>query len=182
MRHQYILLDRDGTLNVDVHYLSKPADLRLEHNVIPGLSKLAQAGFRFIVLTNQSGLARGLITQSALEGIHNAIDTLLESFQIKIDRYFVCPHHPDDDCICRKPKTGLAQQAQEAFDIDFSSAWMIGDKACDINLGKNITARTVLVRTGYGQKTEAEALCQPNAICDTLLEAADYILRHSTKP
>ena len=178
MGHRYILLDRDGTLNVDVHYLSNPVDLCLEPNVIAGLSQLTKAGFHLAVLTNQSGLARGLVTEASLEQIHNALDTLLKAAEITIDGYFVCPHHPDDNCACRKPRTELAQRAQKAFDIDFSSSWMIGDKACDINLGQAITTRTLLVRTGQGRKTETDAQCQPDAICDTLLEAAHYILAH----
>ena len=139
-------------------------------------------GFALLSSRTNPALPGDVLHKALLRKIHEGIDTLLEGDQIKIDKYFVCPHHPDDNCVCRKPKTGLAQQAQEAFNIDFSSAWMIGDKACDMDLGRAMTARTILVRTGYGRKTEAEALCQPDIICDTLLEAAEYIMAHEATP
>lgn len=174
---RYILLDRDGTINVDTHYLSDPDDLRLETGALEGLQRLRDLGFRFAVLTNQSGIARGYFTAERLGEIHDRLTALLAEHGIAVDGYFICPHGPDEDCTCRKPLPGLGQQAQQALGFDPAQAWMIGDKAADIGLGQAIGARTVLVRTGKGTKTEAAGLCTPTLVADTLADAARQIAR-----
>ncbi|WP_245176947.1 D-glycero-alpha-D-manno-heptose-1,7-bisphosphate 7-phosphatase [Haematospirillum jordaniae] len=173
---RYIMLDRDGTLNVDVHYLSDPDDLCLEQHAVAGLKALAGVGFRFVVLTNQSGIARGLLTPALLSDIHARLDAILALENIVIDGYFFCPHGPSDECMCRKPMPGLALEASRTLGFDPSASWMIGDKAADIGLGQAVGAGTVLVRTGKGIVTEAEQSCRPDLVADHLLDAARLIL------
>ena len=172
---RYILLDRDGTINVDTHYLSDPNDLRLETGVADGLRHLRDMGFRFAVLTNQSGIARGYFTRQRLDEIHQRLSEILAAEGIHIDGYFLCPHGPDEDCPCRKPLPGLGEQARTALGFDPTQAWMIGDKDADVGLGQALGARTVLVRTGKGAKTETAKTCTPTLIADTLADAARQI-------
>ncbi|GAB3122606.1 D-glycero-beta-D-manno-heptose 1,7-bisphosphate 7-phosphatase [Novispirillum itersonii] len=173
--HRYVLLDRDGTINVDTHYLSDPDELRLETDAVAGLCLLRDMGFRFAVLTNQSGIARGYFTRARLEEIHDRLTALLAEQGITLDGYFICPHGPDEDCPCRKPLPGLGEQARQALGFDPRQAWMIGDKDADIGLGQALGAKTVLVRTGKGAKTEAAGTCTPTLIADTLADAARQI-------
>lgn len=172
---RYILLDRDGTLNVDTHYLSDPADLRLETGAAEGLRHLRDLGFRFAVLTNQSGIARGYFSRERLDDIHARLSAMLAEEGITIDGYFICPHGPDQECPCRKPLPGLGEQARAALGFDPALAWMIGDKDADVGLGQALGAKTVLVRTGKGAKTEAAGTCTPTLIADTLADAARQI-------
>lgn len=177
---RYVLLDRDGTINVDVHYLSDPDNLRLERDAVAGLKLLSGAGFRFAVLTNQSGIARGFLTETRLQEIHARLDAMLALEQIRIDGYFFCPHSPLDGCGCRKPLPGLALEAARVLDFDPSASWMIGDKPADIGLGQAIGASTILVRTGKGMVTEAEQSCRSDIVADTLLDAACRILERES--
>lgn len=172
---RYVLLDRDGTINVDTHYLSDPEALRLETGAADGLRQLRDMGFRFAVLTNQSGIARGYFTRTRLDEIHDRLTAMLTAEGITIDGYFICPHGPDQDCPCRKPLPGLGEQARDALGFDPHQAWMIGDKDADIGLGQALGARTVLVRTGKGAKTEAAGTCTPTLTADTLADAARQI-------
>lgn len=172
---RYILLDRDGTINVDTHYLSDPEGLRLETGAADGLCQLRDMGFRFAILTNQSGIARGYFTRNRLDEIHDRLSSMLADHGITVDGYFICPHGPDEDCSCRKPLPGLGEQARDALGFDPAQAWMIGDKDADIGLGQALGSRTVLVRTGKGAKTEAAGTCTPTLIADTLADAARQI-------
>src|SRR3989442_2522604 len=112
-----VYLDRDGTLNFDPGYLNQPQQLRLLPGVGPAVARLNRAGFKAVVLSNQSGVARGLITQDQLEAIHQRLRELLAEDGARLDRIFICPHHPDDGCACRKPAPGLVQRAQRKLDV-----------------------------------------------------------------
>lgn len=146
-----VFLDRDGTLNREKHYLSDPNDLELLPH-IEKLSKLSDAGFQLIVVTNQSPIGRGIFTEQRLLEIHQRLDEMLKEQGVTIDGWYYCPHTPDNQCACRKPGTGMFQQADLEHGCDFSASWMIGDKVIDCHAGKAAGTRSILLETGYGKK------------------------------
>lgn len=143
-----VFLDRDHTLNPDSGYISDPNKFDLYPWVPAELAKLKAKGFLLIVVSNQSGIARGLITWEQLNLIHRKMDETLERLvQIKIDSYQVCPHHPDEECTCRKPKPKLFLDVAKAYGIDLSKSYMIGDRETDMKAGTNAgVKKTLLVK------------------------------------
>ncbi len=175
-RKRYALLDRDGTILVEKNYLSLASEVELLPRSSEGLHALRELGWGIIIVTNQSGIARGILTPSILTGIHETLEAKLAEKGVFIDGIYYCPHLPEDGCECRKPKPGLAQRAAADFGFDLRDALVIGDKPCDIELGRNCGASTVLVRTGYGRAYEAEGL-QADIVADDLFDAARSIER-----
>ncbi len=152
-----VFLDRDGVVIKQVHYLHRAADVELESGVGVGLKKLHDAGFGCFVVTNQSGVARGMFTLADVEEVHAEIRRQLQKFGTDIDGFYICPHHPeyDGDCDCRKPKPGLIFRAAAEHDIDLANSFMAGDKAADVVAGRNAGCRQAyLVLTGYGKKEQ----------------------------
>lgn len=174
---RFVLLDRDGTVNVERHYLSDPDQLELFACVGPALRHLRDLGFGLIVLTNQSGVARGYFDLATVERVHDRLRTLLMAEGIRLDGIYLCPHGPDEDCACRKPRPGMVDQAVAEHGFDPRQAFMIGDKAVDVDLGHAVGATPILVRTGWGAKAEREGKCSPAVIVDDLAAAADWIER-----
>lgn len=174
MKHPYILLDRDGTIIVEKNYLSTVEQIELLPGAVEGLRLLQQAGCGLIVVTNQSGIARGKLTLETLSEIHAELQRRLAAAGVHIDAFYHCPHVPEDDCDCRKPLPKLGRQAADDFGFDLAESFVVGDKPCDIDLGKNCGARTILVRTGYGRTHEAAGL-QADYVADDLVQAAQYI-------
>lgn len=180
---RFVLLDRDGTINVERHYLAHPDEVELLPNAARGLAEMARLGLGLAVVTNQSGLARGYFDAARLEQIHERLRTLLrEAAGVELDGIFCCPHLPDENCRCRKPRAGLIEQASLEFGFLPSEAFVIGDKACDIDLGRGIDATTILVRTGYGARHEVEGIAQADYVVDDLQEAARVIQEIISKP
>ncbi|GEO81939.1 D-glycero-alpha-D-manno-heptose-1,7-bisphosphate 7-phosphatase [Pararhodospirillum oryzae] len=171
-----VLLDRDGTINVDVHYLSDPDQLRLLPGAAQGLRRLQAAGFALIVVTNQSGVARGVIDPEVLDRIHDRFHALLAEEGVTLTGLHACVHGPDDDCACRKPRPGLVEAAQALTPFDPAQSYMIGDKQADLDLGLGVGACSILVRTGHGRETEAEGAPGAAFVADSLDEAASFIL------
>ena len=143
-----IILDRDGTLNEEVHYLHRTEDLRFLPTVIEALRLWNQAGFRVVVVTNQAGVARGYYSEEDVRKLHEYID-----------RFYYCPHHPEygvgcykKQCRCRKPDTGMFEQAERDEAVDKNHSYMIGDKWIDIESGFRFGLTTALVGTGYGKE------------------------------
>lgn len=131
-----VFLDRDETLNPDSGYISDPDHFTLYPWVAGELLKLKNQGFKLVVVSNQSGIGRGLITWDQLNEIHLKLDRLLvEQAQIKIDYYAICPHHPDDACLCRKPKPKLLLDAANDLKLDLSQSYLIGDRKSDVDAG-----------------------------------------------
>ena len=176
-----VLLDRDGTVNVERNYLSDPDGVELQPGVAAGLRRLRAAGYALVVLTNQSGLARGYFMPARLEEIHARLRALLAAEGIILDGIYVCPHGPDDACDCRKPLPGLAYRAATELGLDLSRSVMIGDKVTDVGLGRAIGARTVFVRTGHGAVEEAVAAPLADFVADDLEKAADWIVLGEAK-
>lgn len=172
---RYVLLDRDGTVIHDAHYLSDPAGVSLLPGAASGMRRMLAAGWRIVIVTNQSGIGRGYYTDTDYEAVNQRFLQLLREEGVQVDGVYHCPHAPDVDCACRKPLTGMAQQAAAELGFSLPECVVAGDKPADVNLGRNIGAKSVLVRTGKGRKHEAAGDCQPDCIADDLEGVADYL-------
>ena len=139
------------------------------------MRKLADLGLGLVVVTNQSAVARGIVDLERLDAIHRRMEQQLESEGVRIDSIHYCPHLPDAGCVCRKPGTGMAEQAAAKHGFDASECFVVGDMASDVGLGRALGATTFLVRTGHGSKTEAQAGIVADHVVDDLREAADVI-------
>lgn len=130
--------DRDGTINVDVHYLYRCEDFQFIKGIPQFIKKFNDNGFKVIVVTNQSGIARGYYTENDMQKLHIYINELLHKYGAHIDAFYFCPHHPDitGECSCRKPKTGMIEQAIIDFDIDVTKSVLFGDKSLDLECGR----------------------------------------------
>jgi D-glycero-D-manno-heptose 1,7-bisphosphate phosphatase len=168
-----IFLDRDGTLIEEVNFLHRIEDLRFFPFTEEAVSILKKAGFLLLVVTNQSGIGRGIFSADNMVQIHEAIQRRLNG---RIDRFYFCPHLPEQRCECRKPNTGMIQQAMRDFSIDLENSWIIGDKKLDVELGFNSKMNTCLVLTGYGNAELHKLERQPSLIAENLLEAARKIV------
>lgn len=166
------VLDRDGTIVVERNYLGRPEEVEILPGAAEGIRRMRELGLRVVVVTNQSGVARGYFTLDDVQRIHARIQELLGGL---IDAFYVCPHHPDDDCACRKPKSELLVRACAEAGVEVSRAVLIGDKACDVEMGRNAGARTILVRTGYGADLAAQGYDAADEIADDLSEAAERV-------
>ena len=173
-----IFLDRDGTLNEDPGYLSHPDQMKLLPHVGQALAELKAAGYLLLVISNQSGVRRGLVEESALPKIHDRLQELLKPWSVQLDEFSFCIHHPDEHCECRKPKPKLIHDAAKKFGIDLKRSYMVGDKGSDIGVGIAAGCKgSILVRTGEGAKTEKKGEAAEAAfIATTLLDMARWVL------
>ncbi|MDX2253707.1 MAG: lipopolysaccharide heptosyltransferase II, partial [Nitrospira sp.] len=175
-----IFLDRDGTLNPDPGYIRSPDQFELFPGVAQALAKLARAGARLIVVTNQSGVARGLFSIGELEAVHAKLLRLLGEAGATLDALYVCPHHPDDSCNCRKPNTGLIDQAVRERAVDLTRSYLIGDHVRDVELAKRVGSRSILVTTGAVLPQQIEGLkasgLAPDRVASSFDEAAEWLL------
>jgi D-glycero-D-manno-heptose 1,7-bisphosphate phosphatase len=170
----FVLLDRDGTMIVERHYLADPRQVELLPGAAAGLRRLCQLGYGLVVVTNQSGLARGYFDEVRLAQIHTRMQDLLRAENVHLDGIYVCPHLPEGGCGCRKPRPGLVRSAAVELGFDPRASIVVGDKACDVELGHAVGATSVLVRTGYGQQTElqTELGVRADYVVDGLVEVA----------
>ena len=173
--NRFVILDRDGTINTECNYLSQPRQVELLPGAASGLRQIMALGLGLIIITNQSGIGRGYFDYPMLDSIHKQLRGLLEAEGVALDAIYVCPHTPEDDCNCRKPKTGLLEQAGHDYGFDPASCFVIGDKSVDIEFGQRASATTFLVRTGYGAELEHEGTVRPDYIVDDLEQAAQVI-------
>ncbi len=175
-----VFLDRDGTLIHDVGFLDDPTRLEWLPGVLDGLARLKAAGARLVVVTNQSGVARGLITSRQLEAIHARLRTELSARGVEVDGLYVCPHHPDDRCACRKPEPGLVTQARRELGLPPGPEYVIGDHERDIELGRRIGAKTVFTKTGPSSQEKlarlAERGVRPDCTAGDFSEAVGWIM------
>jgi len=172
---RYVVLDRDGTIIVERHYLSDPNQVELVPGAITGLRQLREMGLGLVILTNQSAVGRGLLDEVRLEVIHKRLCELLENDKVYIDGIYFCPHLPEADCDCRKPKPGFLNLASEELNFDPRSCFVIGDNACDIEMGQCFGATTILVRTGYGDQVATDGIVSPDHVVNNLWDAAQVI-------
>lgn len=167
-----VFIDRDGTLIEEVDFLSHVRDMKPFDYTAEALRLLKQQNYLLIVVTNQSGIGRGHFDESAVHAIHGAFQ---KSLSAAIDAFYFCPHLPEDMCDCRKPGTGMIEQALRDFPIDIPNSWIIGDKKIDIETGFNAGLGTALVMTGYGASEVGDLDRMPDIVAVNLIEAAREI-------
>lgn len=184
-----VFLDRDGTINYDAGYINDPVNFVMYPFAAQSVKMLNDAGFLVIVITNQSGLARGFFNLDTMNKIHEKMNNQFEKQGAYIDDIFYCPHDPNAKvvefksvCSCRKPETGLLDMAIEKHPIDINRMYIIGDKYSDMMAGYKKGCKTIMVKTGYGKgdllnKSDKWEV-QPDAVADNLLDAVRLILRH----
>lgn len=189
-KRRAVFLDRDGTINVDVGYLHRLEDLQLFPYAPDALRLLKRAGFTLVIVTNQSGIAHGLIDPGFIQICHDEMRRRLQPAGADLDALYYCSHHPrgvvqglNVDCRCRKPAPGMIEDAVRDLGIDPTQSWVVGDKWLDVQLGHAVGARSILVRTGWGTEQEAKRPQgqQVEAICDNLIHAVSVIL-HNERP
>lgn len=185
-----IFLDRDGVLIEDVHLLTNPSDIRVLEDVPKALRSLKDSGFHLIVISNQTVVARGLLTEQEVYAIHAKVECLLEQAGApRLDGFYFCPHHPNATlpayrvaCECRKPRPGLLLRAAQELSLNLHTSFMIGDRITDIIAGAGAGCRTVLVETGKHQSPPIEMVepldesVRPDYVCSDLNMAATWIL------
>ena len=178
-----VFLDRDGTINREVHHLSNPEQLELLPGAAEGMRRLCQAGCKLIVVSNQSPIGRGIFTEARLLEIHARLAEMLAAEGVQIDGWYWCPHAPWEGCECRKPAPGMFLRARDEMGVILGESWIVGDRLSDLRAGKQVGARAILVATGYG--VGEYALPEHTACVDyfvpTLREAADVILRSRSR-
>lgn len=190
--HPAVFLDRDGTITPEVGYVLHPCKLTLLPGAADAVKRLRGAGFKVIVITNQSAVARGMMDIDMLEAVNRNLEYLLRDEGTGLDGLYYCPHHPTEGngeftrvCDCRKPAPGMLLKAAEEHGIDLSRSFIAGDKISDISMAPSLGAKGILVKTGYGGN-EPGASAQndsssfkPDHIADDISAAADWIMLQS---
>jgi histidinol-phosphate phosphatase family protein len=170
-----VFLDRDGTLIVERNYLSDPAEVRLETGVVEGLRTLKQSGHALIVLSNQSGIGRGMFKESDAHRVNARVADILRGYGIDVLAWYICPHAPEAMCTCRKPLAGMALTAASDWNLELAGSYVIGDKRADLELAEAIGATGILVTTGHGADSVGWAKDRAWPVFDSMQSAADYI-------
>lgn len=175
-----LILDRDGCLNEDTMYPHKVEDFKLLSGVIEGLKKLSKE-FIFVIITNQSGIGRGIFTKEEMDLFNQKLIDELKKENIEIKKIYHCPHTPEEVCDCRKPSTKYIKQAAKEFDIDIKESWAIGDHPHDVEMGIKAGSRSIYLLTGHGKRhlddLEKNKI-KPNFIAENFLEAAEYVINN----
>ena len=183
-----VFLDRDGTLIEEVGYLSHLDRIALYPWSIESVKLLNRAGFKVVVVTNQAGVASGLFDEDFIDEAHRFLDQKFSDGGATIDKFYYCPHHPEasveayrSECDCRKPKAGMLWKAAQELQLELSHSFVIGDRLSDLRLGPAVGAKSVLVRTGYGETTARELTDDVEVAytAQELMTAVAWILRHS---
>lgn len=172
-----VFLDRDGTLIEEREYLADPAGVVLLEGVPEALTRLREAGFALVVVTNQSGIPRGLYSLADYHAVARRLDEILAQKGVLPDATYFCPHHPDftGPCVCRKPGLGMYRQAAVELGLDLKGSFYVGDRTKDVLPANELGGRGIMVRTGYGLEEEA-SLPEASRVANTLLEAAELLL------
>ncbi len=184
-----VFLDRDGTINEEVSYLADISQLKLIDGTPEAIGLLKKSNFKVVVFTNQAAVAKGYLSEKALQGIHHRMEDMLRAQNARIDAIYYCPHRPTEgiapynvDCSCRKPKPGMLERASRDLRIDLTKSFVVGDKMTDLEAGYAVGCRGILVRTGYGRESEKQVIThnfQPDYVAANLLEASQWILKRS---
>ncbi|MGH9338319.1 MAG: D-glycero-alpha-D-manno-heptose-1,7-bisphosphate 7-phosphatase [Acidobacteriota bacterium] len=191
-----VFFDRDGTLIEETQYLTRREDLRVYPAALEAVRQVNQNGRLVVVITNQSAVARGLLSEDDLRALHGFMSDAFQREGARIDAFFYCPHHPEagngQACDCRKPQPGLIKRAQRELNIDLNQSYLVGDKLLDVMTARRAGCKSILVKTGYGQgewdsikdkeiTDEADVLTIPDRIVEDVLEAVEWILRKSSE-
>lgn len=187
MKRPAVFIDRDGTISEEVGYVNHPSRFRVFPYSSAAIRILNDAGWLAIVITNQAGVARGYFSEDVIHKIHDQLTRDLQNESARLDAIYYCPHHPSVgeppyrlECDCRKPRTGLIQQAAKDFEIDMAASWMAGDRYGDLELARNAGLRSALVLSGYGRgEWEYQSHAwqhRPDLVSENLLEAVKSIV------
>ncbi len=178
-----VFLDRDGTINKEVGYLDSLEQLRIFPAAFDAVRMINEAGMKVVVVTNQSGIARGFFDEDFVNTVHAKINEIFRERGAFIDRFYYCPHHRTEgigkyriSCNCRKPAPGMLIKASEELDIDLPGSYVVGDMAKDIELANNVRAKGILVRTGYGKSVKTSDI-KTVYIARDILDAAEWIMK-----
>jgi len=185
-----VFLDRDGTLIEESNFLIRENQIHVFDNTATALKMLKDAGFLLIVVSNQSGVARGYLTEERVEEINKVVFNQLRMLGEVPDAFYFCPHYPDGEvekysvnCKCRKPGTGMVEKAMQRFEIDLQHSYSVGDRLSDVGVGQNLGGKGILVLTGYGEiqnkDITPDSEYAPDYIARDILEAAQWILLDS---
>ena len=176
-----VFLDRDGTVTEEVGYLNHWKRFRLLPGVGGAIRRLNEASLPVIVVTNQSGVGRGYFPEDLVRDVHERMSSELLTAGARLDGVYFCPHVPTDECNCRKPRTGMLEQASRELRLDLKSSFVVGDRHSDVELAQRAGARSILVRTGYGEGELAwhakDWPTQPEFVAADLLDAVNWILK-----
>jgi histidinol-phosphate phosphatase family protein len=179
-----IFLDRDGVINEDREdYIKSWEEFRFIKGVRQALKKIHQAGIPVVIITNQSVIGRGLVTEGDLSAIHNRMVKAVQKSGGRITKIYYCPHHPDDHCRCRKPRIGMLKKAARELNLDLKECVFVGDNLKDIQAGNRAGCRTVLVQSGQGRESLIKILSgktriKPDWVCGDLPSATPLVLEH----
>jgi D,D-heptose 1,7-bisphosphate phosphatase len=190
-----VFLDRDGTINEEVGYLDSLDKLKMIPAAHEAIRLINLSGMKAIVVTNQSGVARGFFTEKFVRQTHEVIQTALLEKKASIDKFYYCPHHPTEgtgiylpNCNCRKPSPGMLLQAAHDLDIELGSSYMVGDRYRDVETAKKVGVKGILVKTGYGREVlqdvdpdVATAGNKPDFVAEDILEAVKWIMKDRIK-
>jgi D,D-heptose 1,7-bisphosphate phosphatase len=186
-KYAAVFLDRDGTINEEVGYMDSLEKLKIIPEAFETIRLINQNAMKAVVITNQSGVARGLFSEEFVHTVHAIIQERLKARKAFIDAFYHCPHHPTEGqgvylqtCNCRKPAPGLLFKAADEMEIDLGRSYMIGDMPKDVEAAKRAGAKGVLVRTGYGQEYRAFDV-EPDYIAGNILDAVRWILKDREK-
>jgi D-glycero-D-manno-heptose 1,7-bisphosphate phosphatase len=185
-----VFLDRDGTINEEVGYLDSIDKLRLFVNTAEAIRLINESGMKAVVITNQSGVAKGYFTEEFVRTVHERIQEMLRQRGAFIDAFYYCPHHQTEGiggylqyCACRKPEAGMLIEASKEFDIDLQRSYTVGDMLKDIQVAHTVGAKAILVKTGYCLNTiqkdltpDSSEICQPSYIAEDILDAVKWII------
>jgi D-glycero-D-manno-heptose 1,7-bisphosphate phosphatase len=175
MTGRFVLLDRDGTVNTEKDHLRDPAEVELIDGSADAIRRLRRSGLGIVVVTNQADVGRGLLDEERLGRIHARLTELLAAQGAEVDAILHCPHRPENGCACRKPEPGMALEASARFGFDPAEAFVVGDHAADMGMGRAIGARTLLVLTGHGPDEYDRAAPLADHVVADLAAAADII-------
>jgi D,D-heptose 1,7-bisphosphate phosphatase len=190
-----VFLDRDGTINEEVGYLDSIDKLNIFAYTSEAIRLINESGMKAVVMTNQSGVAKGYFTEEFVRTVHEHIQTMLRKRGAFIDAFYYCPHHQTEgigvylqSCACRKPGAGMLVQASKDLDIDLRRSYTVGDMLKDIQVAHTVGAKGILVKTGYGINTiekdlasESSEICQPSYIAEDILDAVKWIMKDRKK-
>jgi histidinol-phosphate phosphatase family protein len=173
-----VFLDRDGVISKDSQYHIKSWDeFHFLPNVKDALKLLNQNGFHIILITNQSVIARKMVTPEGLDYIHKMMKKEIEEYGGKIEKIYYCPHHPDDGCDCRKPKPGMLLKAIEENNINPKKSFMVGDRMMDVEAGKKVGCTSIIIPSERGKKEMMESTIKPDFVAKDLLDASKWIIK-----
>ncbi len=175
-----LILDRDGTLNEDTMYPHKIEDFKLLPGVIEGMKKLSKS-YDFFIITNQSGIGRGIFNEEDFHKFNNHLISILSQHGIQIKKTYFCPHAPDENCGCRKPSIKFIKEIEKKYAINLKESWLIGDHPHDVEMGLKAGCKTIFMLTGHGKnhfnELEKNSI-KPDFVAENFMKAAEFIMKN----